>query len=115
MPSLHGLEFSGGSQGDVSGFSSSHDFVLGLSGGSQVTMVGSARDLTVDASGGSHLYLSDFIADNADVELSGGSFGSVYVGGKLDADLSGGSTLSYYGDPDLGNIDISTGSTLTPK
>lgn len=50
-----------------------------------------------------------------DAKLGGGGFGSVYVGGRLDADLNGGSHLDYYGDPELGTIDTSTGSTITPK
>ena len=78
-------------------------------------MVGSAGDLTIDASGGSRIFLSEFIANNVDVALSGGSNGSVYAGGRLDADVSGGSHLDYYGDPELNNIHTSSGSSITPK
>jgi len=115
MPSLNNIEFSGGTQGDISGFTSTHDFDIALSGGSWATIVGSAGDLTIDASGGSHFDLSEFTVDDVDAELSGGSHGSVYVGGRLDADISGGSHLSYYGDPELGDIETSSGSTITPK
>jgi hypothetical protein len=115
MPSLTDLEFSGGSHGDVSGFISVNEFNLDLSGGSWVTMVGSADDLKIEASGGSRLFLTDFSADNVDAKLSGGSHGSIYASNRLDADLSGGSHLDYYGDPDLGDIEISSGSSITPK
>jgi hypothetical protein len=115
MPSLNSLEFSRGVRGSVTGFSSTHDFNLDLSGGSRATIVGSAGDLTIDASGGSQLNLSEFTVHDVYAELSGGSFGSVYVGGRLDADLTGGSHLDYYGDPELGNVDTSSGSSITPK
>ena len=115
MPSLNGVTLSGGSHGDVSGFSSSRDFSLELSGGSEIRMVGSAGDIEIDASGGSRVYLSDFICNDADIQFSGGSNGAVYVEGTLDANLSGGSHLTYYGDPDLGDIDTSGGSTINPK
>jgi hypothetical protein len=115
MPDLNGIEFSGGSNGDISGFDSSHDFDVALSGGSWATIVGSAGDLEIDASGGSHFDLSEFTVDDVYAELSGGSHGSVYVGGRLDADISGGSHLDYYGNPELGDIETSSGSTATPK
>jgi hypothetical protein len=115
MPTLNRLELSGGTQGEVYGFSSTNDFNLVLSGGSGVTMIGSSGDLLIDASGGSSMFLSDFTAMNLRVDLSGGSHGSVYASGRLDADLSGGSHLDYYGDPELGDIETSSGSSITPR
>jgi hypothetical protein len=115
MPALNGLELSGGANADISDFSSTRDFILVLSGGSEVTIVGSAGDLEIDASGGSQFFLSEFTVNDVNAELSGGSSGSVYVGGRLDADLSGGAHLTYYGDPELGDIETSSGSSITPK
>lgn len=115
MPTLEGLHLSGGASGDVSGFSSTRDIELELSGGSEIRMVGSAGDLTVDASGGSRVNLSNLICNDADINFSGGSNGSVHVEGILDANLSGGSQLTYYGDPELGDISTSGGSAINPK
>jgi hypothetical protein len=112
MPSLDGLMLSGGSNGDVSGFSSLQGISLGLSGGSEVIIVGSASDLVVDASGGSRVYLSEFICGDAEINFSGGSNGSIYVTGTLDVNLSGGSHLTYYGNPELEDISTSGGSTI---
>lgn len=112
MPSLDGLMLSGGSNGDVSGFSSLQGISLELSGGSEVIIVGSASDLTLDASGGSRVYLSEFICGDAEINFSGGSNGSIYVTGTLDANLSGGSHLTYYGNPELEDISTSGGSTI---
>jgi len=134
MPDLYELELSGGSHGTVQGFSSSHDLTLDLSGGSRVTgditagyadfdlsggssvqLQGSANDIVINASSGSHMELANFPVDNADVNLSGGSRGTVNLDGILNADLSGGSHLIYLGTPNMGDIDISGSSTISPE
>jgi len=115
MPHLYELKFSGGTHGTAEGFTSSHDFVLNLSGGSTINLEGSANDLRISASGGSHVHLSDFTVHNADVNLSGGSDATITLDGRLDADLSGGSDLLYIGEPTLGDINTSGGSTVGKK
>jgi hypothetical protein len=115
MPALDSLELSSGAHGDVSGFTSTNDFDLGLTSGSWIKIDGTAGDLTADVGSGSHIDLSGFIVNDAAVKLSSGSHGSVYAGGRLDADVSGGSHLIYYGTPDLGTIETQTGSTITPR
>ncbi len=115
MPELDSLELSGGSQGNLEEFSFTNSFSIDLSGGSQLVGLGEANDLTIDASGGSILDLSDFSAHDVNVELSGGSQATINLDGTLDADLSGGSSLSYIGDPTLNNIETSSGSTINKK
>jgi len=155
MPELYELELSGGTRGTVEGFSSSHEFVLVLSGGSSLDTVdmsvgdveidlsggsnldgsltasgdaqlilsggstieleGAANDLSISAYDGSHLELSDFTVLNANVNLSGGSQATVNLDGRLDADLSGGSHLLYIGEPAMGDIQMSGGSTVGEK
>jgi hypothetical protein len=115
MPDIEGLELSGGSRGTISGFVALASLDLELSGGSHVDVEGSARDLIVDASGGSTLDLEDFPVHDADIAYSGGSSGTISLDGNLDADLSGGSRLWYVGNPTLGNIDTSGGSTVQRK
>ena len=134
MPDLYRIDLSGGSKAGITGFSSSHDFsvelsggsgVTGnitagdanfdLSGGSQVNLEGTADDLVVSGSGGSQLDLEAFSVDNADVNLSGGGRATVNVDGTLDVDLSGGSRVIYVGEPTLGDIDLSGDSTLSKK
>ena len=109
------MELSGGSHGYVDGFTSLDEFYLDLSGGSHADLEGSADVLIVDASGGSHIELSEFSVEDADIELSGGSFGTINVSGRLDADVSGGSHLTYIGDPILGDIVQTSGSTVSMK
>ncbi len=91
MPDLYGINLSGGSQADITGFSSSHDFSAQLSGGSRIT--------------------GDITAGDADFDLSGGSrvTGNLIVG-DADFDLSGGSQVNLEGTADDLNIDSSGGS-----
>jgi hypothetical protein len=133
MPELYELELSGGTYGTVEGFSSSHEFVLGLSGGSSligdfttsgdaqftlsggshlIELEGVANDLRISASSGSNLKLSDFHVNDASVNLSGGSDATINLDGRLDANLSGGSHLAYVGDPTMGDVQTSGGSTV---
>jgi hypothetical protein len=136
LPELHELELSGGTHGTVEGFSSSHEFVTELSGGSflsgdfsttgdaQFTLSGgshlselngTANNLRISGSSGSHLDLSDFNVHDASVSLSGGSHATINLDGRLDAEVSGGSHLLYFGDPTMGDIDTSGGSTVSKK
>ena len=134
MPQLHSLAASGASHGTVSDFSSTEDLDIRVSGASRVTgditasnvdfdisgastiqLEGSANDILASVSGASHLNLDDFTVDNADVNFSGASSGTVNLNGKLDADLSGASKLWYIGEPIMGDIDISGASTLSKK
>ena len=114
MPTLNELQLSGGTTVSATGFSSTNNFSTDLSGGSRLTMTGNANNLEATCSGGSTINLSDFRVDNAQIVLSGGSHGTAYVTGRLDATLSGGSGLSYSGNPTLGNINSSGGSTISP-
>lgn len=115
MPDLYKLEFSGGIQGSVKGFTSPHDFVISLSGGSTILLEGAANDLTISGSGGSHLYLSDFLVRDATVNLSGGSDATINLDGSLVGDLSGGSHLKYVGEPTSVTVNTSGGSTVGPQ
>ncbi len=134
MPNLYRLDLSGGSQAGITGFSSSHDLSLNLSGGSgvagditagdadfdlsggsHVNLEGTADDLDVNGSGGSQLQLENFPVDNADINLSGGGSTTVNVDGTLDVNLSGGSHVTYISNPTLGDIDLSGGSTIGEK
>ena len=114
MPELRSLELSGGVQGRIEEITSSDSISIDLSGGSQLVGNGEAVDLTVDGSSGSQLDFTDFIVQDASIELSGGSQATINLDGTLDADLSGGSQLHYYGDPTFGDIEKSGGSIIDP-
>lgn len=107
------FDISGASK--ASGDITASDADFDLSGASTVQLQGSAKDIRVEASGASRLELDHFQVNNADVELSGASRGAVNLDGRLDADLSGASKLSYIGEPTMGDIYTSGGSTLSRK
>ena len=97
----------------VSGNITAGDAEFDVSGASTVQLQGSASDIVIDASGASSVELADFPVNNADVELSGASHGTINLDGRLDADLSGASNLKYIGEPTMGDINKSGASTLS--
>jgi len=134
MPRLNGLTVSGASRGTVSDFTSTEglnitvsgasrvegDFTAGdigfdVSGASTVRLEGSADDMVAVVSGASTFNLGDFTVNNADVNVSGASTGTINLDGRLDANVSGASTLLYIGDPVMGTINVSGASTLREK
>ncbi|MCL5030446.1 MAG: DUF2807 domain-containing protein [Bacteroidetes bacterium] len=132
MPSLTGLDLSGGSIGKITMDVSSKKFAaevsggsqlkgnlscanigLELSGGSKVEISGKGNDIRLEGSGGSIFRLKDFSVGNVDAELSGGSHATITMNGTLNTDQSGGSRIVYYGNATLGNTDFSGGSGVT--
>jgi hypothetical protein len=107
---------------DLSGASRVHaqvkaegDVDMRISGATQITLKGSARDMTVDASGASHIDMIDFPVRNARYRLSGASHGTVNLTGKLDAILDGASHLEFNGSPTMGETRVTGASTLKKK
>ena len=134
LPQLRGLVISGASEGYVTGFSSTENIEIRVSGASKVAgditagdaefdvsgastvrLEGSADDMDANVSGASSFKLGDFMVNNADVVFSGASSGTVNVTGRLDANLSGASKLDYIGEPTMGDINTSGASTLSKK
>jgi len=109
------IEFDLSGASKVTGDITAGDAEFDVSGASKVQLQGSASDIVIDASGASQLSLDNFPGDNADIKLSGASRATVNVDGRLDVDLSGASKLDYIGEPTMGNIEISAGSTLSRK
>jgi len=132
MPDLKGLELSGASRASVSGFRSSGqldidlsgassldgdleagDVDINASGASRVVLEGSATEAIIEGSGASSLDLADFTVDTAEVTLSGVSDATVRAQERIEpVDVSGVSTLRYLGDPSLGEVNTSGVSTV---
>ena len=133
MPVLNGVTLSGGTRGTSSGFNATEEFTVELtgasafesdnfvvsdisvdiSGASTFSAQGTGNDLVAVVSGASNLSFSNFHVNDAKVELSGASHVTVYVAGRLDVSASGLSSLQYLGNPTLGNINTSGGSSVT--
>lgn len=134
MPDLAEVQLSSASTADVDGFIVMHSFVAEISGASRlrgtyvtigdvsfnvsgastVELSGSGGDLTAAVSGASRLDLGNFPVVDANLDLSGASQGTVNLNGRLDATASGASTILYLGNPTLGDITTSGGSTIAP-
>lgn len=134
MPELTGLDLSGASHANITGFKSTKDLSvdlsgssslqgdidagdisIDLSGSSETTLTGSGQNLIIDVSGSSELDLSDFPVADAKIDASGASTATVNASGRLDVDASGGSKFYYLGSPTLGEIDTSGGASVGPK
>jgi len=134
MPVLLDLELSGASKGSISGFSSANplklrlagasslsgsieagDCSFNLSGASRLELAGSGSDADINASGASAVALADFPINDAKVNLSGASNATLNLDGRLDANLSGYSHIEYTGEPTLGSIKTSGGSTVSAQ
>jgi hypothetical protein len=134
MPQLRGLTVSGASHGDIYDFSSTEDLDITVSGASRVNgditagnaefdisgastiqLEGSANDMVAGVSGASRCNLGSFPVNNADVNFSGASSGTINLDGRLDADLSGASRLWYIGEPTMGTINTSGASSLSKE
>ena len=86
-----------------------------LSGASSLELEGSANDVDIQASGASHVELADFSVVDADVNLSGASGATINASGRLDGNMSGASRITYLGNPTLGSVSASGGSTISQK
>jgi hypothetical protein len=131
IPDISKISLSGGSRVDVTGFDLSHDLSielsdgsringdisatdvdLKLSGASHIELAGAVDNLVADGSGSSQLLLGGFLTKDASISLSDGGRATVNVSGTLNVSLSGGSHLAYMGEPKLGDIDVSGGSSI---
>jgi hypothetical protein len=99
----------------VTGDTTASDTDFDIDGASTVQLEGSAGDIVVKADGASSVKLGGFTVNNANVSLGGASSGTVNLDGRLDANLSGASKLSYIGEPTMGTINTSGGSTVSKK
>jgi hypothetical protein len=134
MPTITDVEASGASVIELSGFSSSEslraeasgasriegdissgDADIESSGSSTIRFSGTAGDLQANASGASTIDLEQFMVDDAKVNASGASRIVIQASGTLDAEASGASTVNYLGNPDLGQIEQSGGSTISAQ
>ena len=108
-----GLKLSGASRASGNMTMSKGNF--SLSGASKVELQGSASEINIDGSGASKISLPDFPVTNASIKLSGASSAVVKLDGRIDVDLSGASSVEYIGNPKLGSMNMSGGSTINQR
>lgn len=77
------------------------DLNLSISGGSDAELKGSGENMNASASGGSDIDAFGYVVNYAKVNVSGGSDANVYVNKGLEAGASGGSDVNYKGNASL--------------
>ena len=82
------------------------------SGGSDIDLSGKVKIFRAQASGGSDTDATKLEAEECYVTASGGSDIDVFATGKLFVKASGGSDVSYKGNPQPINAEMSGGSDL---
>ncbi|WP_375445834.1 GIN domain-containing protein [uncultured Fibrella sp.] len=112
MPSLTGINFSGGVSATITGFTQP-SLVASFSGGSTVTLTGSVGQLTASLTGGSTVNAYSFPASDAVINLAGGSEARIAASQNLNVTASGGSKVYYRGTPTL--VQNLTGASTVSK
>ncbi|MBN1160404.1 MAG: DUF2807 domain-containing protein [Dehalococcoidales bacterium] len=93
MPVLAGLELSGASKGTASGFRSSNDLRVHLSGASELDLDMETGDFFAELSGASKI-TGHLVAASSDIDLSGASYASLAgSGGDARIEASGASRV----------------------
>jgi Putative auto-transporter adhesin, head GIN domain len=109
-PHIDGIALSGGADGTVTGFAGDRLEVT-MSGGGDLTVDGTAEQVSIDASGGSEAHLSKLAIGTLDVELSGGSGVEARVSNEVRGSASGGAHVTVNGNARL-NVQTSGGAQV---
>lgn len=132
LPSLAGLDLSGATRTQLSGFTNSEQLDVEISGASQLRgnvtvsgattirasgastleLTGSSASLNANASGASTVRLQDFPTGDARVDVSGASNITVNAKGRITGEASGASSVKYTGNPASVLVDTSGASSV---
>lgn len=107
------IDLSGGSQLEAEVDAGFID--AGSSGGSDLKLGGYCEEIKLDCSGGGSTRGYSLSADNAILDLSGGSSAQLTVNKTLDVKVSGGGYVYYKGDAVITNISTSGGGKVEKK
>ncbi len=91
------------------------NFSVDASSGSDAKITGKTKNLEAEASSGSDIKAQDLESVICKVSVSSGSDATVNVSDELYAKASSGGDVHYYGNPQIKNIDESSGGDVTHK
>jgi hypothetical protein len=111
MPRVTGLSASSGADLIATGVNGGV-IALDSSSGADLRVTGTCTSFTADASSGSDIDARNLRCENGSVDVSSGADVRVYASGRLDVDASSGGGVLAYGNPGIGNIDLSSGGSL---
>ena len=107
------LEISGASKANWN--IQADQITLEASGASNVTMEGEAKQARVSLSGATTLSAEKFILKEMRISASGASKAGIYVTESLSPTLSSSSTLNYQGSPQIGDLKVSSGASISKR
>lgn len=111
MPRVEGLSASSGADLVATGVDSSN-IVLDSSSGADLRVSGRCGSFRADVSSGADIYAQELRCENGSVDASSGADARVFATGRLDIDASSGGGIVAYGNPSVGNVDLSSGGSF---
>lgn len=111
MPQVEGLSASSGADLNVTGVDSS-EIDMDASSGADLRVSGRCVSFRADASSGADIHAQELRCENGSVDASSGADARVYASGRLNVDASSGGGVVAYGNPGIGNVDLSSGGSL---
>lgn len=111
MPRVEGLSVSSGADLNVTGVDAVN-IVLDSSSGADLRVSGRCGSFTADVSSGADIHAQDLRCENGTVDASSGADARVFASGRLNVDASSGGGVLAYGNPSIGNVDLSSGGSL---
>jgi hypothetical protein len=91
------------------------NFSVDASSGSDARISGKTKNLEAEASSGSDIKAQDLESVNCKVRVSSGSDATITVTEELNARASSGGDVRYYGNPQIKDINESSGGDVTRK
>ncbi|HLI92148.1 MAG TPA: head GIN domain-containing protein [Puia sp.] len=107
------VHLSGG--GDLHGKLQVGDLTVGMSGGADSYVSGTATRLRIHVSGGGDFHGYDLAADSCEAHASGGGDIYVTVNKSLNASVSGGGDIRYKGNATIRDIHTSGGGSIARR
>lgn len=86
---------------------------LAFNAGSVGNFSGSCKNLEIESNAGSVVNAGNLVAENGNVTSNAGSVTTINVAGDLSVFASAGSIVKYQGNPNVKNINISSGAQFT--
>lgn len=111
---LRGISASSGSHATLDNIDASA-FMIDISSGAHVEVVGESSVCALDLSSGGNLDAEQFFCDVAEIDVSSGGHGVVYVRDAVEGDASSGGHVTVYGTPSQVSLDRSSGGRIVVK
>lgn len=111
MPRVEGLSASSGAELVATGVNGG-DVALDSSSGADLRVSGTCANFSADVSSGAEIHAQDLRCENGSVDASSGADARVYASGRLNVEASSGGGVVAYGDPGIGDVDLSSGGSL---